>query len=61
MLLENSPDIYVNNKWKVSKNNTIVPYLREYNSHLFQPNIAFKIGVCIRFKYKLESAIHQQY
>ena len=33
-----------------------LPYLREYKAHLFQPNIAFKIGVRIRFEGALDSS-----
>ena len=33
-----------------------IPYLREYKAHLFQPNIAFKIGVRIRLKGALDSS-----
>ena len=31
-----------------------IPYLREYKAHLFQPNIALKIGVRIRFEGALD-------
>ena len=30
--------------------------IREYKAHLFQPNIAFKIGVRIRFECALDSS-----
>ena len=33
-----------------------IPYLREYKVHLFQPNIAVKIGVRIRFEGALDSS-----
>ena len=33
-----------------------IPYLREYKAYLFQPNIAFKIGVRIRFEGALDSS-----
>jgi len=40
-LLESSILIINNN------NNNIILYLRKYNAHLFQPNITFKVGVCV--------------
>jgi hypothetical protein len=35
---------------------SMLPYLRKYNAHIFQPNIAFKIGVRIRFDGTLDSS-----
>ena len=35
-----------------------IPYLREYKEHLFQPNIAFKIGVRVRFEGALDSSTY---
>ena len=40
---------------KAHRNLIKIPYLREYKAHLFHPNIAFKIGVRIRFEGALDS------
>ena len=43
--------------WASNSFSIHVPYLRESNAHLFQPNFAFKIGVRIRLSTNLTSRL----
>ena len=50
---------YFEEVYRAEMKRSNIPYSRGSNEQLFEPNIAFKIWVRIRFKHKLESVVHQ--